>query len=416
MLSSRALQSVTQMSRVPVACLWSPSSYFGWGVYGLNLALAWATDADVRPLFPCGVSSDSLAVDRLRLGRLAETIAESNKLRNGLGGDAARMAGLAGPVLAGLGNGLAGPGHEIARRLRGTARVAIVFFEDSRLAAEERARAGSYDLFVAGSTWDADLLRRAGIRSVVTVLQGVDPTLFHPAPASGLFGDRFLVFSGGKLEHRKGQDLVLKTFRAFAARHSEAMLVTAWHSPWPRLAASLDGDSTLTPPRLDAAGRLDVRGWAAANGVAADQVVDLGMVPNALLPPILREMNAALFMNRAEGGTNLVAMECMACGVPTIVSANTGHLDLIQGDTVLPLTRQRRVAPRPPFRDTEGWGESDVEEALAALERLWHEREHARAIGQAGAAFMSRLTWTRTADALKLVLKPFLAAAGDGVR
>ena len=34
-------------------------------------------------------------------------------------------------------------------------------------------------------------------------------------------------------------------------------------------------------------------------------------------------MTCRSFSNRAEGGTNLVAMECMAAGVPTIVSNNT---------------------------------------------------------------------------------------------
>jgi glycosyltransferase involved in cell wall biosynthesis len=48
------------------------------------------------------------------------------------------------------------------------------------------------------------------------------------------------------------------------------------------------------------------------------------------MPSVLQEMNVAVFPNRAEGGTNLVAMECMACGLPVILSGNTGHLDLIE--------------------------------------------------------------------------------------
>ena len=66
-----------------------------------------------------------------------------------------------------------------------------------------------------------------------------------------------------------------------------------------------------------------------------NQVLDLGRVPNAGMPRILRECDVAVFPNRAEGGTNLVAMKCMACGVPTILSANTGHLDLIRDRQLL---------------------------------------------------------------------------------
>jgi hypothetical protein len=40
------------------------------------------------------------------------------------------------------------------------------------------------------------------------------------------------VFTGGKIEFRKAQHLVLMAFREFAARHDDAVLVAAWHSPW----------------------------------------------------------------------------------------------------------------------------------------------------------------------------------------
>jgi hypothetical protein len=57
--------------------------------------------------------------------------------------------------------------------------------------------------------------------------------LFRPRPKTGWHGDRFKIFSGGKLEFRKGQDLVLLAFRAFAHRHSDVLLGTAWSQPWP---------------------------------------------------------------------------------------------------------------------------------------------------------------------------------------
>ena len=41
---------------------------------------------------------------------------------------------------------------------------------------------------------------------------------------------------------------------------------------------------------------------------------------------VMQEADVALFPNRCEGGNNLVALEAIASGVPTILSANTGHL------------------------------------------------------------------------------------------
>ena len=65
-------------------------------------------------------------------------------------------------------------------------------------------------------------------------------------------------------------------------------------------------DDLLAPP-LTGAGEVDVPGWTARNGVPERQVVHCGAVPNRAMPRILREANVALFANRAEGGTNLVA-------------------------------------------------------------------------------------------------------------
>jgi glycosyltransferase involved in cell wall biosynthesis len=95
-------------------------------------------------------------------------------------------------------------------------------------------------------------------------------------------------------------------------------------------------------------------------------------------------------------------MECMACGVPTILSQNTGHLDLIEDDNCYPLIQQGALpGPEAGFGGVAGWGESDVEEALEQLERVYAHREEARARGQRGAATLSRLTWARTAAQMK---------------
>jgi glycosyltransferase involved in cell wall biosynthesis len=280
----------------------------------------------------------------------------------------------------------------------------VTFFQDPKLTREAVARARAYPVMVAGSSWNAEVLRAYDLPDVRVILQGVDPTLFHPAPRTGLYPDRFLVFSGGKLERRKGQDIVMAAFARFAQRRPDALLVAAWDSPWPGAARDLDASGLAAPTVWDEAGaRVDVRAWAQANGVAAGQVIDLGAVPNALLPPVLREMDVALFPNRAEGGTNLVAMEAMACGVPAILSANTGHLDLIEADNAYRLERQRT--------DALGWGDSDVDEVVARLEEAYADREAARARGLRGAATLAGMTWTHTAQAMKAVVLQSLSQA-----
>lgn len=396
---------------IPVVINWTVTSVSGWGVYGLNLALQWADDPVLQAMSAHPVLSDLVTLDPLRMRALDAFFGWSIAVREKVAATGLPTVGLNTVVLAALGGDcheLPAPGGET---LRGQPTVGVIFFETGRLSPEAVERAAAYDVIVTGSTWNEQVLRAHGVEHVRTVLQGVDPAMFHPAPRGGLFRDRFLVFSGGKLELRKGQDLVLAAFRRFAERHPDALLVTAWHSPWPEIARQVERSGLTAPVPMTADGRIDVVGWAADSGIAPSQVVDLGTVPNPLLPPLLRDMDVAVFPNRCEGGTNLVAMECMACGVPVILSANTGHLDLIGPGNCYPLTRQ------PPFRAadaaesaaTDGWGDSDPDEIVDALERAYTDRGDALRRGALGAATLAPLTWHRTAAAMKdliLTLRP----------
>jgi glycosyltransferase involved in cell wall biosynthesis len=266
------------------------------------------------------------------------------------------------------------------------------------------AVAQEYDLIVTGSTWCEDILRSHGVRNVATVFQGVDPSLFHPAPRAGTMQGRFAVYSGGKLERRKGQDLLLQAFRIFAARHSEAVLVTSWHSPWPVTALTVNENESLAPLCLTSEGRLDASGWAAANGIAEDQFIDLGMIPNHLIGRVLREMDVAVFPNRCEGGTNLVAMECMACGVPTILADCAGQRDLVATGAPYALD-QLKPAARVAF-GTDGWGECNVEQIVFLLEQVYTDRAEARRRGQACAEAMQHWSWRNQISKLHSVLTP----------
>ena len=223
--------------------------------------------------------------------------------------------------------------------------------------------------------------------------------------ANSFMPERFLIFSGGKAELRKGQDIVMAAFKVFAKRHPEATLVTAWHSPWPHLARSLDQTGLAAPVVFNKEGKLDVQAWAAANDIAAGQVIDLGDIPNVSMPPVLREMDAAVFTNRSEGGTNLVAMECMACGVPVVLSRNTGHLDLIKDDNCYPLEEQGAVENRwNKVGNVDCWGESQVDEVVERLEQILTDRAAAKKRGLRAARMMQKLTWADTARQMKDVV------------
>jgi len=388
-----------------------PSTAHGWGIYGLNLMLNWAEDPDLFVLPSLLPPPQVLSLDEPKRRLIEPSIAASRALINDLASFAGRTATVPALVLHDLGRNLDADRSAHGVDLQGNPTVGIVFNDSTRVSPAMLETARRYAHFVAGSRWNATHLTNAGIGPVSAVLQGIDPALFHPAPRRGLHPGRFTVFSGGKIEYRKGQDLVVLAFRAFASRHPEAVLITAWHNFWPRSARSINRNPDLAPLAFGPDNQTDIQAWVAANGVPAEKFIDLGVVPNAKVPRILHEMDVALFPNRCEPGTNLVAMEAMACGVPTILARNTGHLDIIGEGTCLTLDRQRPV-PDLVEIGTEGWGESDVEEIVAALETVWRDRQSAQDMGARGATAMATLSWGQQIAELKTVLMPYTARPG----
>jgi glycosyltransferase involved in cell wall biosynthesis len=383
----------------PVLLNWGVNNVCGWGIVGLNLFLHWANDPDIRPLLGGRLAENEIAAtDPLRVLACQNAILASNQFQPQLQ-RAQPGSRFNFPVIEGLGNGLAGP-----EGVRGVPTIARCVFEDTRLAEAEKILA-KYDFLVCASHWNAELLRAHVTKRVEIVFEGIDPSLFHPGPKAGFLDpNRFYIFSGGKVEYRKGHDLTLMAFREFSRRHDDAVLVTLWHSPWPQLSAGFQG-KLASPLELTREGIIDVRRWAAANGIDPSKVIEIGLIPNPMMPAVLREMDCVLAPSRAEACTNLIAAEAMACGIPVLVAENTGVKDLISPGNSWPLTRQSPIRDYAPS-GTEGWGESDVEEIVGGLERLYTDSALRKEIAKKGSNWIvaQDRTWGRHARELKSLI------------
>ena len=214
----------------PVMIQWSISSFFGWGVYGLNLALNWAGDGEIEPVCVSPFTPGQINVDPLRQRALLPFLLRSIQFQEQIAQHAGGSATASAPLLLALGNGFLGSpaAHNVV--LGGSPTIGVIFFEEA-LDQEAVKRGKQLPLMITGSTWNEQVLRAYGFDNVQTILQGIDPTHFHPGPKLGVMGDRLLIFSGGKAELRKGQDIVMAAFRVFAKRHPEATLATGYARP-----------------------------------------------------------------------------------------------------------------------------------------------------------------------------------------
>ncbi len=227
-------------------------------------------------------------------------------------------------------------------------RLAYTFFE-SQLEAGARDNSEQFDTVFCGSTWCKRRLEDAGVKNARVLIQGVDGAIFRPGPR--VPDGKYRIFSGGKCEYRKGQDLVIDAFACFAKSNPDAHLVCAWHNPWPSLIPfrnpSSVGQSELFKMVL------------MASGIPPSQFTVLPHLGAAELAAEMRNTDIGLFPNRCEGGTNLVAMEYLSCGRPIVANLATGHADLA-GAAIHPIAYAV---------DDIGWADQNVTDIVSAMTR-----------------------------------------------
>ncbi len=279
--------------------------------------------------------------------------------------------------------------------------VGYTFFESRFLDPGDVSRANDYfDLVAAGSTWCEQILKDNGVNRTATVIQGIDRSLFqaHADRKDEAFKDKFVVFSGGKLELRKGQDLVIRAFKVLQDRHDDVILLNSWYNLW---------DESLRTMQLSPYIRFDipngdylraVNHFLQANGINPERAVTVPPVPHSQMIDLYRNSDCGLFPNRCEGGTNLVLMEYMASGKPAIASFTSGHRDVLKADNSIPIMSMKKFTmANPDGKIVEEWDDPDLEETIEKLEWAYQNRDALRTIGKRAADSMKEQTWHRAA-------------------
>lgn len=297
-------------------------------------------------------------------------------------------------------------------------RVALVVAESTTLTPQQVANLRTYDLLLVGCEWFRKVLVLHDLPSV-RFPQGVDTLTFSPGRQRLARGpnDPFLIYAGGKLEYRKGQDLVIETFKQLRRRFPEipATLVCQWNNFWPGTVGDLHftGHLTSLPTFGEERKQFDFAAWLPTQGIPLSDVILLDPMLSENLAAVIRECDAGLFLSRAEGNVNMSLAEVLACGITSVVSGNTGHLEYLNEPLVMLASTWPTHRVPTGYLGAEGWGEVKPVECAAALALLargdvlteipeggWSY--HSRL--DDGADFASRWSWDVRAAALVKLL------------
>jgi glycosyltransferase involved in cell wall biosynthesis len=388
---------------------WTLSTISGYGIYGLQIALQFLRRGGQKIILPRAPAVTS--VPPLTQKKLDPIFDLARKLDAFIKQNPQELLSFNHTVLHGVSSDFAG--FEGQDKIWGKPNVGCAAIEHLVCNDHGRAIAKNYDMFIAISRWNEAYLKSLDVGPVHLCHQGIDTTLFQPGPRTDLWRDRFVIFSGGKFEFRKGQDIVIAAFKRFREKHPEALLVACWQNLLPPdgAAFALAGHCTEMPKPAPEYG-LDITAWLLRQGLPPESFVDLPFTHNLLMPGVLRECDVAVFPNRCEGGTNLVAMEAMACGVPTYVADNTGQKDLIDMLGCGAFKTQRPIKPSPRMQNPQDWCESDVDEVVAAFEHVYAHRAQEAQKALVIADKIKAWEWAlQNEKLLKIVCDDFVAEA-----
>lgn len=364
-------------------------SYHGWGVCGKYLTKELSRITDVKLItYDFNESAIADPIDYYFLKSKFAGQEESEKFKSGLKKlDYPTLQAINGPMLP----------WQVTDR--GNFKVGYTFFEDNILQENYIKNAkDNFDLVITGSKWCEEVLKQYGLNNVETVIQGIDPQIFNPSNnEKKYFNDKFVIFSGGKFELRKGQDLVIKAYKILQDKYKDVMLITNWFNKWETSFSSMKASPFINFSANSNDYYVRMNQILSDNGIDTSRLINLPPTPNTAMARIYKNTDIGLFPNRCEGGTNLVLMEYMACGKPTIASFNTGHKDILTPKNSIMLNKMKTITINDGKRDITTWDEPDLDELVSNLEWAYNNRDKLTKIGNTAGKNMSQLTWEKSA-------------------
>jgi tetratricopeptide (TPR) repeat protein len=281
---------------------------------------------------------------------------------------------------------------------RGDINFGYTFFENE-LTQKSKLNAAKYDKIYAGSSWCRNKMIEAGIFNSDILIQGIDPDLFYPVENKK---DRaFVIFSGGKFELRKGQDLVIKAVKILQEKYKDIVLVNSWYNFWENTMLSMGNSNHIKFELNGKTWEEKINNILLLNGLDLNRVITLPVIPHDKSREIFEQTDIGLFPNRCEGGTNLVLMEYMACGKPAAASFTSGHTDIINEDNSILLTDLNKFKLHNNHNELiSDWEEASIDEIVAAIEYAYHNRDKIKTIGRNAGEYMKYYSWADTAKNL----------------
>lgn len=271
-------------------------------------------------------------------------------------------------------------------------RVGFPIFELDRLTPNEIHGIKTLDHVLVCSKWAKQIVEKdTGVGASVVPL-GVDTSIFYPSKRNNDGITRF--FTAGKLEYRKGHDVIIEAFNLAFEPTDDVELVMCCDNPF---LTPEETESWIQTAKLSPMG--DKIKFVPRKG-SQQELADL-----------MRQCHCGVFPARAEGW-NLELLEMMACGGFTIATNYSAHTEYVDNTNafLVDVEKTERAFDGTRFFTGQGeWAYLGPKETKAVSRYMQNFYEHSatyRSITSLGGINTAKkFSWENTAKRIVDVLQ-----------
>lgn len=276
---------------------------------------------------------------------------------------------------------------DLVQRIGRGLHIGWPIFELDNFTEREKNNIASCDQVIVCSKWAKEVIDKYFAISCTVVPLGVDRSIFYPGESPWNYPYTFLCV--GKIEVRKGHDILPKIFAKALPKGGNWKLYMLWGNPfltkdektqWESYYKSILGDNVSFSDRL------------ATQADIANE---------------MRFADCGISLSRAEGW-NLPLLELMSCGKPVITTNYSAHTEFCtpENSSLVNITDTEPAFDGKWFDGKTGsWAKLGQEQEDQAIEHIRHIYSKGKGyVNQAGIDTSNHFSWDRSVAKLLEIL------------